>query len=187
MDKVQLRRQLLKQRRSLPPKLWQENSDRLCQNLITLPIFQSAKTILGYFSLYQEPDLSALFRYSVTWGFPRCVGQNLAWHRWSVGDSLQTGPYGIAEPEANSPQLSPSEIDLILVPAVACDRRGYRLGYGGGYYDRLFADPLWANIPTIGIIFEFAYLSVLPVEPWDMTVSLICTENRVYYPDKINQ
>ena len=187
MDKVQLRRQLLKQRRSLPSTVWQENSDRLCENLISLPLFQSAKTILGYFSLHQEPDLSALFQSPAVWGFPRCVGQNLAWHRWSVGDSLQTGPYGIAEPEADSPQLLPSEIDLILVPAVACDRRGYRLGYGGGYYDRLFAIPLWANSPTIGIIFEFAYLLDLPVEPWDMTVSLVCTENRVYSPHKSDQ
>ena len=187
MDKVQLRRQFLQQRRSLPPKLWQEKSDRLCQNLISLPLFQSAKTILGYFSLHQEPDLSNLFTSSVTWGFPRCVGQNLAWHRWSVGDTLQIGPYGIAEPEPDSPPLFPSDVDLILVPAVACDRRGYRLGYGGGYYDRLFADPLWANIPTIGIVFEFAYLSDLPVEPWDMTVSLVCTENSVYSPHKSDQ
>ena len=187
MDKVQLRRQFLKQRRSLPVTVWQENSDRLCQQLISLPLFQSAKTILGYFSLDQEPDLSTLFTSSVSWGFPRCVGKNLAWHRWSVGDSLQTGPYGIAEPEADSLELFPSDIDLILVPAVACDRRGYRLGYGGGYYDRLLADPLWANIPTIGIVFEFAYLSDLSVEPWDMTVSLVCTENRVYSPHKSDQ
>jgi 5-formyltetrahydrofolate cyclo-ligase len=187
MDKVQLRRQLLQQRRSLPLTVWQENSDCLCQQLISLPLFQSAKTILGYFSLHQEPDLSSLFRSRVVWGFPRCVGQNLAWHRWTLGDSLQIGPYGITEPEADSLQLSPSEIDLMLVPAVACDRRGYRLGYGGGYYDRLLADPLWANIPTIGIVFEFAYLSALPVEPWDMTVSFVCTENRVYSPHKSDQ
>ena len=70
MDKVQLRRQLLKQRRSLPSTVWQENSDRLCENLISLPLFQSAKTILGYFSLHQEPDLSCLFRSSAVWGFP---------------------------------------------------------------------------------------------------------------------
>jgi 5-formyltetrahydrofolate cyclo-ligase len=187
MNKVQLRRQLLQQRRSLPSTVWQENSDRLCHNLMSLTLFQTAKTILGYFSLHQEPDLGALFQFPAVWGFPRCVGQNLAWHRWSVGDSLHTGPYGIAEPKAKSPQLLPSEIDLILVPAVACDRRGYRLGYGGGYYDRLFADPFWANIPTIGIVFEFAYLSALPVEPWDMTVSLVCTENRVYSPHKSDQ
>jgi len=187
MNKAQLRRQFLKQRQSLSQSIWREKSDQLCQQLKSLPLFQSSRTILAYFSLRREPDLSSLFISSAGWGFPRCVGQDLAWHRWSIGDSLQTGPYGISEPEADSPLLSPSEVDLMLVPAVACDRGGYRLGYGGGYYDRLLADPIWAKIPTIGIIFDFAYVSLLPIDPWDIQLSLVCTENACYSPEKINQ
>lgn len=186
MNKAHLRRQFLKQRQSLSAQLWQKKSDRLCEQLSSLPIFHSSKTILAYFSLRQEPDLSPLFDTSTCWGFPRCVGQNLFWHRWSVGDFLQTGPYNIPEPEPDSPILSASEVDLILIPAVACDRQGYRLGYGGGYYDRLLADPLWAKIPTIGIIFEFAYIPCLPSDPWDIKLSLVCTENSVYDINKIS-
>jgi 5-formyltetrahydrofolate cyclo-ligase len=72
--------------------------------------------------------------------------------------------------------LTPDRVDLMLVPAVALDRQGYRLGYGGGYYDRLRANPLWGNIPTIGIAFDFAYIEALPIDPWDLQLDAVCTE-----------
>jgi 5-formyltetrahydrofolate cyclo-ligase len=65
-------------------------------------------------------------------GFPRCVGDTLVWHIWTPSSAhlLQTGAYGIPEPCPTAPTLASSEVDLILVPAVACDYQGYRLGYG---------------------------------------------------------
>ncbi|HEY9652178.1 MAG TPA: 5-formyltetrahydrofolate cyclo-ligase, partial [Coleofasciculaceae cyanobacterium] len=74
-----------------------------------------------------------------------------------------------------APRLEQAEVDLILVPAVACDRRGYRLGYGGGFYDRMLSSAEWGSKPTIGIVFEFAYLPRLPIEPWDKPLHAICT------------
>ncbi|MEB3309358.1 MAG: 5-formyltetrahydrofolate cyclo-ligase [Snowella sp.] len=188
MNKVQLRRQLLEYRQSLPLETWRENSDRLCQHLQTLPLFQSARTILAYFSIRQEPDLQSLWAAKSTWdhrwGFPRCVGQDLTWHQWNVGDPLETGAYNILQPIATAPPLTAAEVDLILVPSVACDRRCYRLGYGGGFYDRLLADPQWASLPALGLIFEFAYLPTLPTDPWDIQLSGICTEKTFYFLNK---
>lgn len=86
------------------------------------------------------------------------------------------GHYGILEPDPALPQLLAENIDLLLVPAVAIDRGGYRLGYGGGYYDRLRADPCWRQIPTIGIVFDFAYVDSLPIDPWDLPLDAVCTE-----------
>jgi len=86
------------------------------------------------------------------------------------------GAYGIWEPDANAPILEPAEVDLILVPSVACDRHGYRLGYGGGYYDRLLSSSEWASQLTIGIVFEFAFLPQLPSDIWDQPLSGVCTE-----------
>lgn len=92
---------------------------------------------------------------------------------------MEKGAYGIFEPHPDSPALQPNEIDLILVPAVACDRQGYRLGYGGGFYDRMLSSPEWLAKPTIGIVFEFAYLTELPIDSWDRPLKAICTETSV--------
>lgn len=90
---------------------------------------------------------------------------------------MQTGAYGIFEPKADSTRLQPHDVDLILVPAVACDQSGYRLGYGGGFYDRMLSLPEWAAKPTIGIVFKLADLAELPVDNWDVKLHGICTES----------
>lgn len=180
MEKAELRRSLLKTRQSMTIEEWQQKSDRIISHLQSSPLFTQAKTILAYFSFRFEPDLSSLLncdRYR--WGISRCMEKTLTWHLWKPGDPIQTGAYGISEPLPNTPTLSPDEIDLILVPAVACDYQGYRLGYGGGYYDRLLSSPTWASKPTIGIVFEFAYLPQLPTNSWDIPMHGVCTETTL--------
>lgn len=177
LEKSALRRQLLAQRKALDVTIWRAMSDRVCEHLLQTPIFQQAQTILVYWSFRQEPDLSLLWqRTEKQWGLPRCVGQSLIWHRWQPSEALVKGKYGIFEPQPDSAVLNASEVDLILVPAVACDRAGYRLGYGGGYYDRLLVQSEWSKVSTLGIIFEFAFLPQLPRETWDRPLHSICTE-----------
>ncbi|MEG4229341.1 5-formyltetrahydrofolate cyclo-ligase [Microcoleus sp. N9_B2] len=202
LTKTELRKSLLHTRNSLSTQEWRKNSASICNHLQNSPLFTPAKTILAYFSCRQEPDLSPLFTSSVEeascllnsgdrqdacptnailtpkkWGFPRCVGKELSWHIWQPGDALHTGAYGILEPLPDAPKIDCSEVDLMLVPAVGCDVRGYRLGYGGGYYDRMFSLPEWESKITIGIIFEFALLAQLPVDSWDKPLHGICTES----------
>jgi 5-formyltetrahydrofolate cyclo-ligase len=176
--KAQLRKQLIAQRQAIPKHIWQQNSEQLCKNLQSLPLFQHAKTILAYFSYRQEPDLSPLFCQHHRWGFSRCERDSLTWHCWTTDDPLELNRYGIYEPTAIAPLILPAEVDLLLIPAVACDRQGYRLGYGAGYFDRLFSSPEWQTIPSIGIIFDFAYVDTLPVDTWDQKLQAICTESR---------
>jgi 5-formyltetrahydrofolate cyclo-ligase len=179
-DKNSLRRQFIQQRQGLPLALWRAQSDRICAHLSHCPQFVTARTILAYQTCRQEPTLDALFTHPHKhWGLPRCVGKELRWHRWQPASPLVSGAYDILEPQPELPLLEPSDVDLMLVPAVAIDRRGYRLGYGGGYYDRLRADPLWRKIPTIGIAFDFAYVAALPLEAWDLPLDAVCTELRL--------
>ncbi|OKH55925.1 5-formyltetrahydrofolate cyclo-ligase [Calothrix sp. HK-06] len=179
-NKVQLRAQLLQARAAISVTEWQEKSSSICTLLVNSGLLAKAKTILAYFSFRTEPDLSPLFYDSnYRWGFPRCVGKTMSWHVWKPGDSTNLGTYGITEPNSNAPIIKPNEVDLILVPCVACDHKGYRLGYGGGYYDRMLSKTEWQSIPTIGIVFEFAYLPQLPIESWDKPLQNICTENKL--------
>ena len=177
--KKQLRTEIITKRASLSATDWQEKNKKTCKNLENHLLFQEAKTILAYFSIRQEPDLTTLFSTNHNWGFPRCVNKSLIWHSWQPKEPLLTGKYGILEPSPNAPVIKPENVDLILIPAVACDYNGYRLGYGGGFYDRLLNSPQWHSIPTIGIIFEFALFSQLPYEPWDQKLKAICTDKDV--------
>ena len=177
LDKSSLRRKILQRRQSLSSTEWQDKSQQICDRLKSNNIFKEAKTILAYFSFRQEADLSPLFAVNKNWAFPRCVGKSLIWHCWQPGEELRTGKYGIKEPLTTAKVISPESADLILVPMVAGDRHGYRLGYGGGYYDRLLSSEA-SNVATIGIVFDFACCDQLPVDSWDIKLNYICTESK---------
>lgn len=194
-QKKEFRRHFLRQRQQLDPVSWQRDSQKICQNLRLMPEFQQARSILAFTSFRQEPDLSSLYGFSdrsvvddaliahqslrQQWGFSRCVGKELIWHQYQPELSWVSGAYGIREPAQDWPHVNLSEVDLILVPAIACDRAGGRLGYGGGFYDRFLAKIGRSTIVTIGIVFSFAYCDQLPLETWDRSLDFICTEVTV--------
>jgi 5-formyltetrahydrofolate cyclo-ligase len=183
LPKQQLRQEILSWRRQIPHSEWRAKSDRLCHQLATHPWLQSATTVLGYRSIQGEPDLTPLLTLAGPhglrrWGFPRCEGKTLHWHQWSpdAGLAFECDRYGIEVPASSWPTLSPEQVDLILVPAIAMTSQGERLGYGGGYYDRLLAQPEWRSIPTIGIIFHEQLCRSLPGSEWDQPLDEVCTD-----------
>lgn len=180
--KVDLRKRLLKARQQIPPQVWRQKCDRICTHLQQWTYFRQCRVILAYTSFRNEPDLSPLTQVHTDWGLPRCVDKSLAWHHWSAQSRwpLQKGAYGVLEPHPESPHVDLSQVDLILVPAVACDVQGFRLGYGAGYYDRLLSKNGWRQIPTLGIVFEYARLPSLPRDSWDRPLHGVCTESGMF-------
>jgi 5-formyltetrahydrofolate cyclo-ligase len=186
-EKNIIRQQLLAQRQNLSKSLYQQSSQQLCQHLAdflaehfdqTGAGTTSDRLVLGYQSHRQEPDLSPLLQLSkYQWGLPRCSPEyQLAWHQWQWGEPLVPNRYGLLEPAATNLIMEVSTSTVLLIPAVAIDQQGYRLGYGGGYFDRLLSQQPWQQVLTIGVVFDFAYLPTLPRMAWDQPLAAICTE-----------
>ena len=96
----------------------------------------------------------------------------LVYRPWRRGDNLEPDGCGIPAPAARSGglgagELAPEQLGLLLVPALACDAAGIRLGYGGGWYDRLRAMPGWAQVPALAVLPRGCRVERLPRDPWD--------------------
>ncbi|MGB7084439.1 MAG: 5-formyltetrahydrofolate cyclo-ligase [Phormidesmis sp.] len=185
-QKAAQRRVLLKARQRMPERILQKKSASICQHLQSWDVFVRSRLTLAYCSFRDEPDLGLLLKQQRSWGLPRCEGKTLQWHRWfpTCTWPLRPGTYGITEPDPASPLVDPHKVDLILVPCLACDVNGYRLGYGGGFYDRMLSESMWASKITIGVVYEYARLPQLPREDWDIPLSGICTESGLFLNDE---
>jgi 5-formyltetrahydrofolate cyclo-ligase len=130
----------------------------------------------GYHALPEEADPAALLERLVELGchiaFPRVAVKNqpLEFHRVPDGEMLAPGTYGIHEPLEHWPRVTPG---LLLVPLLAFDPAGHRLGYGGGFYDRTLEK---LNVPAIGIGYAGQEVASLPHEAHDRTLDMILTE-----------
>ncbi|GAB4341499.1 MAG: 5-formyltetrahydrofolate cyclo-ligase [Cyanophyceae cyanobacterium] len=186
-EKRQLRRRFLAQRQGMAPEVWRDRSGAIGNRLRGLEVLERATVILAYGSHRQEPDLLPLmgspWGQTKVWGLPRCEGTRLIWHQWRAGEPLTSGAFGIREPLPDAPLMDRDRVGAMLVPLVAGDRAGYRLGYGGGFYDRLLADPAWQRPPAIGLAFDFALVDHLPREPWDRPLQGLVTETQTLWFD----
>lgn len=102
----------------------------------------------------------------------RCVGgaERLTYGAWQPTDPLLADGCGIPAPVTAAP-LQAQELALLLVPALAMDQRGIRLGSGGGWYDRLRADPTWRQVPALAVLPAACVAASLPFDPWDVPFS----------------
>ena len=116
-----------------------------------------------------EPDLRGWLQASgLPLALPAVAEERLRYRPWRPGQSLVADACGIPAPPATAGDLDPHQLALLLIPALAIDQRGVRLGYGGGWYDRLRADPAWRRRPALAVLPEACVVAELPRDPWDV-------------------
>jgi 5-formyltetrahydrofolate cyclo-ligase len=161
-----------------------EASSAIRSRLETLECWKTARTILTYHPLTSEANLLPLLQKETTkeWIFPRVEGESLTLHRWTEGAIWRRGHFEILEPDPEQwPTVSLEALDLALIPALAFDKTGNRLGRGKGFYDRLLASSAFRAL-KIGIATERFLLPEIPTEPHDITMDLVITESGIYFP-----
>jgi 5-formyltetrahydrofolate cyclo-ligase len=177
-EKAALRRRLLAARARLGADERAAAGRALRDAILELPQAQMAGTIAAYYSLASEPDTHGLV-YAL-WKRGGYVllpvlrpDADLDWASYEGPDSLRPGPRGLAEP--SEPSRGPDAVaraDLVVVPALAVDRRGVRLGRGGGSYDRALAR-VGPGIPTIALLYDGELLDQVPAAEHDQRVRLV--------------
>lgn len=188
MDKSALRKAMLARRSALAPGEVRAASLRAAVLVETLGAWRQAREVLIYLAFGGEVEttalLDALFGRGVRVLAPRCrPGQAglLDVACLTCLSQLAPGAYGIPEPH---PELCPALDDFspgaALIPAVAFDRRGGRLGFGQGYYDRLLAGPEFEKTFLIGLAHGFQVVDALPVDPWDRPVHVVVTDEDIF-------
>ncbi len=183
-DKRALRKYFLTSRAELSALKKQEIDRGITNVILSSWQYREAKSVFIYVSTSEEIDTRIILMDALKAGKTVCVplcgrvGEMTARRILSLG-SLYPGKHGILEPSASSEIISQPE--LVLVPALACDRNGYRLGYGGGYYDRFLAR---THAVSIALCAESRLTKCLPHDLYDQRCQWIATERRVFGADE---
>lgn len=174
MDKTELRREIRARKRAMTEAEIEERSARLAQLFFASGAYQNAKTIYGYLPYNQEvrtvPMLERALKDGKKVAVPKVYGDEMKFLYLDDLTAVAKGYAGIPEPIADEP-VAHDETALVLMPGLAFDPQGHRIGYGGGFYDKfLAAEP---NHPTLALCYEFQMLPKLDVEDHDIPVDTV--------------
>jgi 5-formyltetrahydrofolate cyclo-ligase len=179
--KAELRAAVLKRRDALAPEVRLAAAEAIAARGLPIALKPGA-IVSGYMPIRSEINpLPLLRRYAEAGAqiaLPAIVarGEPLSMRAWAVGEKLVPGQWGIREPEAGAAQVAP---DIMLIPLAAFDRRGSRVGYGAGYYDRTITElRLHKPVVAIGIAYSVQEVDEVPTLPHDARLDLVLTERE---------
>lgn len=179
--KDRLRQELFARRDALDRGTREEAAARIAALALALPELSHVTPVGGYWPIRSEVDVRPLMEAMIRRGQDVALSQiihpHLSWRLWHPGDPLIKGGFGVREPGPDAPEVFPK---ALLVPLVAFDRRGGRVGYGKGHFDRAIA-ALEAQHPvlTIGLAYPVQEIDAVPIEPHDRRLDLIVTPDEV--------
>ena len=192
-EKVRLRRDGLARRDAEPGR--EEKSAAIADRIRGFGAFRRAQVVCAYVGVKSEVATLALLEEVCGAGkrlvVPVVAGDSLALIRIVATAELAPARFGLLEPTAVVCQrpdrrVQPAEVDLVLVPGVVFDRRGGRIGYGKGYYDRLLARTR-AGAVTLGLAFESQVVREVPMGPKDVHLQYLATEREIYHFDRVRR
>lgn len=177
-SKREMRRIAAEKEKNAGETYLRESDAAAFRTLFSLPEYRAARTVFCYLGVGTEPDTRAVIARALSDGktvaLPRVVGKGHMEARLiSALSDLTEGTFGIPEPSQDTETLDPAETDLAIVPAAAFDREGYRLGRGGGYYDRYLAR--FGGV-SVGLARERLLRDAVPREAHDRPVDILITE-----------
>lgn len=186
MPKHTLRSQLLAERRSLKHDAWLASSLSAQQNLLSLEEYSRAGCIALYASIHKEADtadiLAAAFKAGKRVLYPAVCGHQMVFRLVEALEQLREGTFGILEPCPTGIEHQADEADLIVVPGIAFDRSGHRIGYGKGYFDRFLRHP-GRKACLVGLCHDFQLIDgAIPADRHDIAMDIIVTDRRIIYP-----
>jgi len=178
-EKKQELRKIVKEEISrLSKDYCQRVDEEICKKVIRLPEYQQARTIFSFVGSEREVDTNPLLIDVLAKGkklvVPKCVGRGLmeAYEIRSLKE-LRPGRYGILEPPSSCPMVEPKEIELCIIPCLACSKDGKRLGYGGGYYDRFLKR---ADFMKVALCRGRLLREDIPVGRYDVVMDKVVSE-----------
>ncbi|MCR5208178.1 MAG: 5-formyltetrahydrofolate cyclo-ligase [Eubacterium sp.] len=181
LTKKELRRIYIQKRRETEDK--EHRDERIFANLISLDVYKTSDVLLCYASKDGEVKTDGIIEYSLSVGkrvaLPYCKDKkgNMDFYFIKALDELTLGYYDIRQPDINtSEKVSDFENALLVVPALCYRADGFRLGYGGGYYDRFIEK---YGVRCVGLCYESLITEEIPVEEYDRRVDYIVTENGI--------
>jgi len=185
--KNKIRNKLLTQRLNLSPKEVSILSEKITKKIKLLPEFKKAKTILLYHPIKNEVDPTPLFATTKSsktskkiFAFPltHSASHRMTLHEITDLNDLELDEFNIKSPTKKHKRIAIKNIDLVITPGLAFDKNGHRIGYGKGYFDKLFKS-LSTNCVKIALAYDFQITENVPAEKHDKKVDMIVTEKRI--------
>lgn len=180
MDKQSLRQHAKKVRQEANSS---QISDLICENIRQIPEFQKAKNIMIYYPFGSEINILDLLQdESKNWILPKVVGDDIEVYFYKKGDTLSENQWKIPEPCIDDKKTAKSSIDMVILPGLCADKKGFRIGYGLGFYDRFLRNAPKKCIKLIPVMSEL-FLDEVPKDLWDEPLDIVVTEKEIF---KIN-
>lgn len=184
MEKKEIRKKILEYRETIDidqRKIWDEE---IFSKLINSDLYKRSNTIFAFVSFKSEVDTHKIIKHAISNGKTICVPkinskqEGIKIYKIEDFDQLKEGYFGILEPIKSCEEVDSNALDLILMPGVAFDRHGGRVGYGAGFYDR-FLSNMNKQVPKVALAYDFQVMDTVPMDQYDVRIDGVITEREM--------